>query len=47
MDLSNEDTGFLREILLSYDPSLIKVYEVCSLVNAARTQGQELILPLA
>ena len=47
LDLSNEDTGLLREILLPYDPSLMKVYEVSTMLNAARNQGPELILPLA
>ncbi len=43
----SEDTGLLREILLPYDPGLMKAYEVSTQVNSARNQGPELILPLA
>ncbi len=47
LDLDNQDTGLLREILLPSDPGLMKTYEVSTLVNSARNQGPELILPLA
>ena len=47
LDLENQDTGLLREILLPYDPGLMTAYEVSTLVNAAKNQGPELILPLA
>ena len=47
LDRDNQDTGLLREILLPYDPGLMKTYEVSTLVNSARNQGSELILPLA
>ena len=47
LDPNNQDTGLLREILLPYDPGLMKTYDVSTLVNSARNQGPELILPLA
>ena len=47
LDMDNQDAGLLREILLPYDPGLMKTYEVSTLVNSARNQGPELILPLA
>jgi putative SOS response-associated peptidase YedK len=42
-----EDTGLLRELLLPYDPALMKTYRVSTLVNSAKNDGPELILPLA
>ena len=47
LDPDNQDTGLLREVLLPYDPGLMKTYEVSTLVNSARNQGPELILPPA
>ena len=47
LDPDNQDTGPLREILLPYDPGLMKTYEVSTLVNSARNQGPELISPRA
>ena len=39
LDPDNQDTGLLREILLPYDPGLMKTYEVSTLVNSARKPG--------
>ena len=47
LDLDNQDTGLLREILLPYDPGLMTAYEVSTRVNSAKNQGPELILPRA
>ena len=47
LNQDNEDSALLREILLPYDPGLMKTYEVSTLVNSAKNQGPELILPLA
>ena len=44
LDLDNQDTGLLREILLPYDPGLMTAYEVSTRVNAVKNQGRELIL---
>ncbi len=45
LDTDNQDTGLLREILLPYDPGLMKAYQVSTLVNSVRNQGPDLILP--
>ena len=42
-----EDTGLLREMLLPYDPGLMKTYRVSTLVNSPKNDGPEVILPLA
>ena len=47
LDPDYQDAALLREILLPYDPGLMKAYKVSTLVNAAKNQGPELVLPLA
>ncbi len=42
-----EDAGLLREMLLPYDPGLMKTYQVSTLVNSPKNDGPEVILPLA
>ena len=40
LDPVKQDTGLLKEILLPYDPGLVKVYQVSTLVNAAFQSGR-------
>jgi putative SOS response-associated peptidase YedK len=46
MDPANGDTAALREILLPYDPDLMKAYEVSTLVNSPKNYGPEVVAPI-
>jgi putative SOS response-associated peptidase YedK len=46
LDPDNQDTGSLRELLLPYDPGLMKAYPVSTLVNSVRNKGPEVIEPM-
>ena len=45
LDPKNEDTGALREMLLPYDPSLMKAFAVSRAVNSVGNQGPEVVQP--
>ena len=46
LDIDNTDTGLLREILIPFDPGLMKCYPVSQAVNSTKNQGEDLIAPL-
>lgn len=46
IDPKKTDAGSLREMLLPYDPALMKAYEVSTLVNSPRNYGPEVIEPV-
>ena len=46
IDPTNNDTGLLREMLLPYDPGLMKAFQVSTLVNSPKNYGPELIAPV-
>jgi putative SOS response-associated peptidase YedK len=46
VDLENEDTDELMEMLTPYDSSQMKAYEVSTLVNSPKNQGEELVMPV-
>jgi hypothetical protein len=47
LDPDNENTGELMEMLTPYDSSLMKAYEVSTLVNSPKNQGEELAIPVS
>ena len=46
LDLDNTDTGFLREIMIPFDPGLMKCYPVSQAVNSTKNEGKDLITPI-
>jgi len=44
--LDNTDTGFLREIMIPFDPGLMKCYPVSQAVNSTKNEGKDLITPI-
>ena len=46
LDLDNTDTGFLREIMIPFDPALMKCYPVSQAVNSTKNEGKDLIEPI-
>ena len=46
LDLDNTDTSFLREIMIPFDPGLMKCYPVSQAVNSSKNEGKELITPI-
>ena len=46
LDLDNTDTGFLREIMIPFDPVLMKCYPVSQAVNSTKNEGKDLIEPI-
>ena len=46
LDLDNTDTSFLREIMIPFDPGLMKCYPVSQAVNSTKNEGKDLITPI-
>ena len=46
LDLDNTDTSFLREIMIPFDPGLMKCYPVSQAVNSTKNEGKDLIEPI-
>ena len=46
LDLDNTATGFLREIMIPFDPGLMKCYPVSQAVNSTKNEGKDLITPI-
>ena len=46
LDLDNTDTSFLREIMIPFDPGLMKSYPVSQAVNSTKNEGKDLIEPI-
>jgi putative SOS response-associated peptidase YedK len=46
MDPNSQGIGALRNMLLPYDPGLMKAYPVSNLVNSVSNKGPEVIAPI-